>query len=185
LSPLTYPCGSPWPPAQRDRYRYHHSRGHDTRAAYRILAWIVAVEVLIQAAAISYAIFGFGKWIQEGGVLDKSVMESQASVFPEEVGFMVHGLNGMMVVPVVAVLLLVSFVAQVSRGVALAGGVVGLVALQVLLGMFGHGIPGLGLLHGANAMALFTVAVIAARRATLPVGPAGVPAAPGRHATAV
>lgn len=156
------------------------------RTVYRILAWILAVEVLIQAAAISYAIFGFGKWIQEGGVLDKSVMESQASVFPEEVGFMVHGLNGMMLVPLLAVLLLlVSFFAKVPGGVALAGGVVGLVALQVLLGMFGHGIPGLGLLHGANALALFTVAVITARRATLPVGPAGVPAAPGRHASAV
>jgi hypothetical protein len=155
------------------------------RTVYRVLAWIVAVEVLIQAAAISYAIFGFGKWIQEGGVLDKSVMESQVTAFPEEVGFMVHGLNGMMVVPALAVLLvIVSFFAKVPRGVALAGGVVGLVALQVLLGMFGHGIPGLGLLHGANALALFVVAVIAARRATLPVGPAEV-ATPGRHATAV
>ena len=70
------------------------------RTVYRVLAWIVAVEVLVQAAAISYAIFGLGKWIQDGGVLDKSVMESQVSAFPEEVGFMVHGLNGMMVVPV-------------------------------------------------------------------------------------
>jgi hypothetical protein len=155
------------------------------RTVYRVLAWIVAVEVLVQAAAISYAIFGFGKWIQEGGVLDKSVMESQVSAFPEEVGFMVHGLNGMMVVPVLAVLLLiVSFFAKVPRGVALAGGVVGLTALQVLLGMFGHGIPALGLLHGVNALALFTVAVIA-RRATPTAGPADVTAASGRHATAV
>jgi hypothetical protein len=156
------------------------------RTVYRVLAWIVAVEVLVQAAAISYAIFGLGKWIQDGGVLDKSVMESQVSAFPEEVGFMVHGLNGMMVVPVAAVLLLiVSFFAKVPRGVALAGGVVGLTALQVLLGMFGHGIPALGLLHGVNALALFTVAVIAARRASLATEPAGVAAASGRHATAV
>jgi hypothetical protein len=113
-------------------------------------------------------------------------MESQVSAFPEEVGFMVHGLNGMMVVPVLAVLLLiVSFFAKVPRGVALAGGVVGLTALQVLLGMFGHGIPALGLLHGANALALVVVAVVAARRAALAVGPAGVPAPSGRHATAV
>src|SRR3954464_15703649 len=111
------------------------------RTVYRVSAWIVAVEVLVQAAAISYAIFGLGKWIQEGGVLDKSVMESRVSAFPEEVGFMVHGLNGMMVVPVAAVLLLVvSFFAKVPRGAALAGGVVGLTALQVLLGMFGHGL---------------------------------------------
>ena len=116
-------------------------------------------------------------------MLDKSVMESQASLFPEEVGFMVHGLNGMMIVPVVALLLLVvSFFAKVPRGSVLAGAVVGLVALQVLLGMFGRGIPALGLLHGANALALFTVAVIAARRAARPVGTGEVPAAVGQPA---
>ena len=154
------------------------------RTVYRVLAWIVAVEVLVQAAAISYAIFGLGKWIQDGGVLDKSVMESQVSAFPQEVGFMVHGLNGMMVVPVVALLfLVVSFFAKVPRGVALAGAVAGLVVLQVLLGMFGPGIPGLGLLHGANALALFATAVVAARRAAQPVGPADVMAEPGRPAT--
>src|SRR6185503_16189222 len=157
--------------------------GEDMRTAYRVLAWIVAVEVLLQAAAISYAIFGFGKWIEQGGVMDKSVLESQASVFPEEVGFMVHGLNGMMVVPVVALLfLVVSFFAKVPRGVALAGAVAGLVVLQVLLGMFGHGIPGLGLLHGANALALFAAGVVAARRAAQSVEPADVVAEPGRPA---
>ena len=112
------------------------------RTVYRVLAWIIAVEVLLQAAAITYAVFGLGKWIQEGGVLDKSVMESEVSAFPEEVGFMVHGINGQMIVPVVAVLLLiVSFFAKVPRGVVLAGTVVGLVALQVVLGMFAHDIP--------------------------------------------
>ena len=153
------------------------------RTVYRVLAWIVAVEVLLQAAAISYAIFGFGRWIEQGGVMDKSVLESQASIFPEEVGFMVHGLNGTMVVPVVALLfLIVSFFAKVPGGVALAGAVVGLVVLQVLLGLFGHGIPGLGLLHGANALALFSVAVVAARRSAHPVAPADVVAVPGRPA---
>ncbi len=119
------------------------------RTVYRVLAWIIAVEVLLQAAAITYAVFGLGKWIQEGGVLDKSVMESEVSAFPEEVGFMVHGINGQMIVPVVAVLLLiVSFFAKVPRGVVLAGTVVGLVALQVVFGMFAHDIPVLGVLHG-------------------------------------
>jgi hypothetical protein len=36
-----------------------------------------------------------------------------------------------------------------------------------------------------NALALFTVAVIAARRTILAADPAGVVAASGRHATAV
>jgi len=152
------------------------------RTVYRVLAWLMAAEVLIQAAAISWAIFGLGKWIEGGGVLDKAVMESQASAFPEDLGFAVHGINGQMVVPVLALaLLVVAFFAKLPRGVALAGAVVGLVVVQVLLGMLGHGVAGLGILHGANALVLFAVAVIAARRASLPVGPAGAAAATGRH----
>ena len=119
------------------------------RTVYRVMAWLIAVEVLVQAAAITWAVFGLGKWVQDGGVLDKSVMESQASAFPQDTGFAVHGINGEMVVPALAlVLLVVSFFARVPRGVALAGGVVGLVALQVVLGMLGHGVPGLGLKRG-------------------------------------
>jgi hypothetical protein len=156
------------------------------RTVYRVLAWIVAAEVLIQAAAITYAVFGLGKWIEGGGVLDKSVMESEVTAFPEEVGFMVHGLNGQMIVPVLALLMLVvSFFAKVPRGVALAATVVGLVALQVLLGMFAHNVPLLGVLHGVVALGLFAMAVVAARRAALPVGPADVPAAAGQQATAI
>lgn len=154
------------------------------RTVYRVLAWIVAVEVLLQAATISYAVFGLGKWIQGGGVLDKSVMESEVTAFPEETGFMVHGLNGQMIVPVVALLLLVvSFFAKVPHGVALAGTVFGLVALQVMLGMFAHDVPFLGVLHGVFAFVLFAMAVVAARRAALPAGPAGVPASVGRATT--
>ena len=153
------------------------------RTVYRVLAGVLAVEVLVQAAAISWALFGFGKWIEGGGVLDKATLESGASLFPEELGFAVHGINGMMVVPVLALLLLVvSFFAKLPRGVALAGGAVALVALQVVLGMLGHGIPGLGLLHGANALALFAVAVIAARLRATPAAVADVPA--DRHGAA-
>ena len=150
------------------------------RMAYRVLAWLIAAEVLVQAAAISWAIFGLGRWIQSGGVLDKAGMESAASSFPEETGVAVDGINGQVIVRVLALLLLVvALLAKLPGGVALAGGVVGLVALQVLLGMLGGGVPALGLLHGLNALVLFTVAVVAARRASVPAGPAGVPAAAG------
>jgi hypothetical protein len=155
------------------------------RTAYRVLAWLVAAEVLVQAAAITWAVFGLGAWIQGGGVLDKSVMESEVQAFPAETGFMVHGLNGEMIVPVLALLLLVvSFFAKLPRGVALAGAVVGLLAVQVALGMLGRGIPGLGLLHGANALLLFTAAVLAARLPARTSGPYGATTASGRHGAA-
>lgn len=136
------------------------------RTAYRVLAYLIAAEVLIQAAAMAYAVSGLGKWIQDGGVLDKATMDSGQSLFPEEVGFMIHGINGQMLIPLLAlVLLIISFFAKVPRGAMWAAGVFGLVVVQVLLGIFGRGLPFVALLHGANAIALFTVAFLAARRA--------------------
>jgi hypothetical protein len=137
------------------------------RSAYRWLAAIIALEVAVQAAAIAFAIFGMSKWIEDGGVLNKQVMESdQSAGFSGESGFMIHGINGEMLIPLLAIILLiVSFFAKVPGGVKWAGYVLLAVVVQVLLGMFAHGVPGLGALHGLNALILFTVAVVASRRA--------------------
>jgi hypothetical protein len=135
------------------------------KSVYRVLAYLVAAEVVVQAMAVVYAVAGMGNWIDHGGVVDKSVMESDGTPFPEVVGFIVHGMNGMIIVPVLALLLLISsFFAKVPRGARWAGLVLGLVVLQVLLGGFGHGIPVLGALHGLNALALFAAALYTARR---------------------
>ncbi|WP_433444159.1 hypothetical protein [Nonomuraea sp. CA-141351] len=101
-----------------------------------------------------------------GNVFDKAVMENDDLPFPEVVGIIVHGVNGGMVIPVVALLLLiVSFFARVPRGVAFAAVVLLLVAAQAMLGYAAHGLPWLGALHGLNAMLLFAAALHAARRA--------------------
>jgi hypothetical protein len=141
------------------------------KSVYRVLAYLVALEVVIQAAAIAYAVAGLGTWIQQGGVLDAAAMESETTEFTGVAGFMVHGLNGQMIVPLIALLLLiVSFFAKVPGGVLWAGLVLVTVVVQVLLGIFGHGAPVLGLLHGVVALVLFTLAVIAARRAEAALG---------------
>lgn len=148
------------------------------RTAYRVLASLVAFLVVVQAAAIAWAMTGLTAWVAEGGTLDAAAMESGEELFPEVVGFMVHGMNGMMLIPLVALaLLVVSVVAHVPRGVAWAGGVLGLVVLQVLLGMLGRGLPLAGLVHGANALVLLGVAANAARRAKVTDVPVEVPRA--------
>ena len=82
------------------------------------------------------------------------------------VGFIVHGINGSMIVPLLALLLLVvSFFARVPGGVKWAAILFGLVAAQVLLGIFAHELPSLGAVHGLNALAVFSVALLAAHRA--------------------
>ncbi|NUW46338.1 hypothetical protein [Nonomuraea rhodomycinica] len=135
------------------------------RVVYKVLAYLVAVEVAVQAAVMVFGDAGLGKWVGQGGVLDKSVLESEGSPFPEVIGFMAHGINGMMVIPVIALLLLVSsFFARVPGAVKAAGLVLLLVAVQVTLGLSGHDIPALGALHGLNALLLFSSALYAARR---------------------
>ncbi|HEY6424969.1 MAG TPA: hypothetical protein VIY28_17360 [Pseudonocardiaceae bacterium] len=154
------------------------------RTAYRILAYLIVLEVLIQSAAIAFAVFGEAKWITGGGVLDKATIESHSANFTGVVGFSVHGMNGQYVVPLLALLLLVvSFFAKIPRGVMFAGIVFVLVLTQVFLGIFGRAVPGLGLLHGVNALVLFAIAHLAAHRTTAspaqprtatPVGTTGV-----------
>ncbi len=135
------------------------------RSVYKVLAYIVAAEVVIQAMAMVYAVAGEGKWVMEGGVLDKAVIESREFVFPEVLGFAIHGINGMMVIPLFALLLFISsFFAKVPGGVRWAGGVVLLVVVQATLGLAGHSIPALGALHGLNALLLFSAAIYTGRR---------------------
>jgi hypothetical protein len=154
------------------------------KSVYRVLAYLIALEVVIQAAAIAFAIAGLGKWIMEGGVLDAAAMESESTGFTEEVGFMIHGINGQMIVPLIALLLLISsFFAKIPGGVMWAGLVLATVVVQVLLGIFGHGAPVLGLVHGVVAFALFTFAVIAARRSEAVLG--GLERTPARGTAGV
>jgi hypothetical protein len=136
------------------------------RTAYKVLAYLVAAEVAVQAMAIVWGIAGLGKWVDGGGVFDKAVIESQGTPpFPEVVGILVHGINGMFVIPALALLLLiVSFFTRVRGAIKWAVIVFVLVVVQGQLGELGHDFPLAGAVHGLNAMALFGVALYAGRR---------------------
>ena len=136
------------------------------RTTYRVLAYLIALEVVVQAAALALAFAGLVHWVDGGGVLDSGVIEGDSDPFPEVIGLIVHGINGGIVVPVLALLLLISsFFARVPRGTVWALVVLGLVVLQVMLGYSLADVPGLGAVHGANALLVFTAAFLAARRA--------------------
>jgi heme A synthase len=134
--------------------------------------------------AIVYAVAGLGIWVdRDNGVLDKAAFESEETLFPEVVGFMIHGMNGMMVIPALALIfLIVSFFAKVPGGVKWAALVLLAVVAQVMLGIYGHEYAISGALHGLNAMVLFSLAVMAGvrvrsvttERAEYPVERAGV-----------
>jgi Family of unknown function (DUF6220) len=138
------------------------------RSAYRVLAFLLAAEVVIQAMAIAYALAGLGKWVaDDGGVLNKQVLDSESAEFPGVGGFATHAINGMMIIPVLVLLLLiVSFFAKVPGGVRKAAILLGLVVLQVFLGIFSHEIPYVILLHVLNAFAIIGTAIQAGLSAT-------------------
>jgi hypothetical protein len=138
------------------------------RAVYRVLAWLIAIEVVVQAAVMVWGVAGLGIWIDtENGVLDRAAFESGETLFPEMAGLAIHGMNGMMVIPALALLLLiVSFFAKVPGGVTWAGLVLLTVVAQVFLGIFGHEVAVSGLLHGVNAMVLFALAAWTGIRAS-------------------
>jgi hypothetical protein len=144
------------------------------RIAYKVLAYLVAAEVAVQAMVMAWAIFGLGKWIVGGGVLDMSIDIEGTPPFPEIFGIIVHGINGIFVIPALALLLLiVSFFSKVRGAIKWAAIVLVLVAVQALLGVFGHDFTLAGALHGLNALALFAAALYAGRRLRA-VAPAAV-----------
>jgi len=133
---------------------------------FRILAYAIAVLVGVQAASHAWASAGMGAFVSNGGVIDKSMMQDTGGPlpFPEVAGIIVHGLNGGMVIPAVALaLLVVSFFTRVKGAITWGVIVLAAVALQVTLGYLGHALPLLSLFHGLNAFILFGVAVVAAR----------------------
>lgn len=140
------------------------------RVAYRVIAALLAVEVAVQAGALAWGFFGSARYVADGGTIDKAGIEA-GGLFPEELGLVVHGVNGTMVVPLLALLLLiVALFVQVRRSVALAAALVVAVLVQVGLGMMAHDTTLLGFLHGINALVIFGLALAATLRPGAPSG---------------
>jgi hypothetical protein len=130
------------------------------RATYRVLALLIAVGVVLQAAFIAAAWFQVLNELDSGTVVDKNYEGNWAHA--------AHGETGMMVIPVLAIaLLILSFFARIPGGVKWAAITLGVTALQIVLAFGGFAVPVVGTLHGINAFALAAVASIAARKARL------------------
>jgi hypothetical protein len=133
------------------------------KQVYRVLAFLIAAGVAIQAASIAYGMFGLIKWIEEGGTLDQTTELTPA--LGGYTGFTWHATGGIFVISVISLLFLISsFFAKVPGGIRWALIVLGVAVLQVALGLFSHSVAGLGWLHGLNALVLFGAAMMAGMR---------------------
>jgi heme A synthase len=135
------------------------------RTTYRVLAYLLAAEVLIQGMAIAFGLAGLGKWIDDGHSATKALFDNSNASFGGKTGFMIHGMNGTMIIPILVLLMLiVSFFSKVPGASKRAGILVGLVVLQVVLGITAHSLPAAILLHVLNAFGIFVLAGITAIR---------------------
>ena len=133
------------------------------RTAYRVLASLIAVAVVLQVASIALAGFTTAADAEDGATIGADYSNFGQSY---------HSMAGTAIGLLALVLLIVSFLTDVPRGRMLAGIVVGLVVLQILLAVVSFGLPALGLLHGINGLAIAGVAGMASRRAATVAQPA-------------
>jgi hypothetical protein len=126
------------------------------RAVYRVLATVVLAGVVVQLASMAFGAFTTAADAEDGAAIDGAYNNT---------GQTLHQIGGMSIAGVVLLLLIVSFFAKVPGGVKWAGGLVGLVVVQIALATISFSIPALGILHGLNAMAIAMLAEKAARAA--------------------
>src|SRR5664280_304528 len=103
-------------------------RGSFMESAYRVIAGLIALGVVVQAASVAYAAFSLSHAVDDGATLDKNSKVWDA-------GFIVHSLDGQVIIPLLAIaLLVVSFRAGVPDGRRWAG----FVFLAVAVSGHGH-----------------------------------------------
>jgi hypothetical protein len=152
------------------------------KKAYRVLARLIAALVVVQAAAIAYGAFAIDKVIEKAKDHGNTIADA-SSKLDGGAGYGVHGLVGMLVIPLVAIILfVVAFMAHIPDGVKWAGFILLDVVVQVVLGLAAHGVAALGWLHGPNALVLFALAVYTGRRVA--ADPVSGPVAASAPATA-
>jgi heme A synthase len=134
------------------------------KTVYRVLAFAIAAMVAIQAGAIGYAVFAQLHWIENGGTLDEASFESA----PGFGAYIFHALNGATVLLLALALLIISFFAKIPQGVRWAVIVLACTIVQIALGTVSRLVSQIGAVHGAVALVLFGVAVMAAMRARKP-----------------
>jgi len=139
------------------------------KTAYRVLAYLLALSVAVQASLIAFGAFALEDNIDKGPASDG-----------DTTGVTLHHSFAYVVVLFGVALFAVSFGAKVEHGVRWAAIPFGLIVVQFFLAYTAYDVAIVGMLHGLNALAIFAVALLAARRVAKPTttaeasSPAGV-----------
>ena len=127
------------------------------RSAYRGLALLICLGVLVQAAAVAFGWFDVINELEDGAVFTEDSEHKP--------GHAIHGMVGFNIMPLLGLLLLItSFFTKLKGASKWAGFVLLAIVLQVVMAIISFSTPIVGLLHGANAFVIFGLALVAARR---------------------
>jgi hypothetical protein len=134
------------------------------KSAYKYLAFAIALDVMIQAAAIAYGASGLASYVDDGHRVARGTLEN--AHYTGVGGYVLHGVNGMVVIPLLAIaLLVVALIAKIPGGARPAGILLVLIVVQVLLGTGAASVPIFGALHGILALVVFGFATMIGVRA--------------------
>jgi len=140
------------------------------RNTFRWLSAVVFGLVVVQVALAAFGAFDAVHKADKTPISKKTI----------ENGFTAHGIVGTLILLLMLILLIVAVASrQGPQQTKLAGLIFGLGVIQLLLGLVSTSAPVLGLLHGLNALAIFsTTGLLAHRTWTTGRRPAAVAEAP-------
>ena len=151
------------------------------RSAYKILGHTIAGFVAIQAAAIALWVFGMLHWVDaDENSLTPQVSEDRLEGVTGSLGITIHSFGAIIVALLAIILLIISFFAKVEGGVKWASFVFLAVLFQWVIAIVSFETPGLGFLHGLNALVIAWLGWRVAKQADVPrvqSTPAEAPAA--------
>jgi hypothetical protein len=124
------------------------------RNAFRWLSAVLFALVVVQVALAAFGGFDAVHKADKLSVSKKTI----------ESGFNAHGAVGTLIVLVMLVLLILAAAGGLGPQTKFAGLILGLGVIQYLLGVVSTSAPVLGLLHGLNALAIFSTTGLLAHR---------------------
>jgi hypothetical protein len=121
--------------------------GRGMRTAFRILATLTSLAVIVQVGFAGYGAFNAIDKADDAGSITKKTVEN---------GFDPHGIFGTLVIALMLILLIVALVGRIH--VRTAAILFGLGIVQMLLAWGGTAAAWVGFFHGVNALAIAGIA---------------------------
>jgi hypothetical protein len=118
------------------------------RAAFRYLTAVLFVAIVIQVALAAFGAFDAVHKSKHAPVAHKTI----------DNGFGPHALFGYIIIILMLVLLIVAAAGRLGpTPIRLAGGLLLAGIIQAILGVISENAPGVGVLHGMNALLIFAL----------------------------